>query len=883
MISVQMDRLILSATLIRLLVLPLLAMLLAGCGRGKGGFVTDPAQAPRDAPSFTQLNALLQAEFQRLGIDPAKAVAQAPTGENNAVFDLALEAQDPDGAGPQPATAVQLKWTERLIGDYDQNGVVAVNDLTPIALNFQQSVVYDPASNHDGIPWWPQGDPDNGAGLNWRLARVDGNSDGKVTVQDLVPIAAQFQQRLDGYLIEHGVNRGNGSVEWDSDPLDLGEDSHPSIARDPGFASLTDNAPRYNIEIPLSEANFAHYYRVRAWDSGSSTSGPVSAEVIYLPTTETDTTPPVWTDTVGVAKLIPGNEQITVEFGTATDGQSPPVTYRVYWAEGDPEQPDAPFDYDAADFADTATSPYIISGLTNEQYYRVAVRAADSASPTPNRESNVVLLGMTAGPQDVYPPEWQNTIGLTDLFYGNGQALLVWNSAVDSHTDELGTWESGPVVYRLYHGEGQAVDIEAAEIKEYTDIGQSGNVAVLEGLDTAKPHWFLLRARDQAAMQNEDDNLAAKTSSGVVVSTIPLPPLSVSYDPETQIVSYDYLTSADHLHAGVLRTVKAKDPPPDAATEFLRLDSNDKPVIEQVYDRDQRGSTYAAEFEPSGNLVFAYTHPTGELSNGQIIVERSTGQDIYDLGEIAVDRLGITNGGKVWAKCTEAGEGFFTWREFVSLEPFNTDYVMQDVVDNPEVEFFTLRGYTALSNDSTSTLFAYGPASANVFYRMDFDDIGYDLQEVASSIADGWELSDYFGRNVSEPILKYGRTVYSEISGDYHNEDRLDYGQQTVELSVNLPMIKTNASVYGTVNSLDHFAANYSFTVNTDIENPESEYRYRALVLSDSAVPKVKIPVADEFITVDGLHYIGNGKFAYIQVTDMQVGTAVQQIISLVE
>src|SRR5690606_17129625 len=151
-----------------------------------------------------------------------------------------------------------------------------------------------------------------------------------------------------------------------------------------------------------------------------------------------DTTPPYWLDTVGVQKLIPSSEQIRVEFGTAEDSQSPPVNYRVYWEQSTEGSLD-PFDYGTAQSMDINESPYTITGLTNEQYYRVAVRAVDSAE-IPNEEQNQMLLGALVEPRDVYPPEWTDRVGLQEVLYGNGLAVLIWDPAVDNHTDEHGTW-----------------------------------------------------------------------------------------------------------------------------------------------------------------------------------------------------------------------------------------------------------------------------------------------------------------------------------------------------------------------------------------------------------------------------------------------------------
>ncbi|MBN2080739.1 hypothetical protein JW859_00890, partial [bacterium] len=82
-------------------------------------------------PSQATLEALLMAELARLGVDPAKAAAAAPQGYFNKPFDLSPRVIDPDGLGSGAPTAVVLKWAERCVGDYNQDGLVGVSDLTP--------------------------------------------------------------------------------------------------------------------------------------------------------------------------------------------------------------------------------------------------------------------------------------------------------------------------------------------------------------------------------------------------------------------------------------------------------------------------------------------------------------------------------------------------------------------------------------------------------------------------------------------------------------------------------------------------------------------------------------------------------------------------------
>ncbi|MEZ5339659.1 MAG: fibronectin type III domain-containing protein [bacterium] len=502
-------------------------ILLAGCRGGTSPEALSP-DSSNSAFKFPELHDALAAEFTRLGIDPDKVPAKVASGDANAVFDLTLTVDDPDGEGPTPASGVTLKWTERMLGDYDQNGLVNASDITPLGQNFQQSVIYDDPFSHNGLEYWPTGNPDDGGSgsANWRRARVDGNDDGLVGLSDITSIAQHWNEQLSGYVVQMAVNRGDGELNWTD--VDSGNGIAPSIAR----PSVNNAAPvRYELYIPLGEAQFAHHFRVLPFDAGTDERGALSNRADFYPVDQGDTTPPYWLDTVGVQQLVPSSEQIRVEFGNAEDSQSPPVSYRVYWEETTEGSLD-PFDYGSAQSEDVTESPFTITGLTNEQYYRVAVRAVDSAEP-PNEEQNLKVLGALVEPRDVYPPEWNEAPGIQELYYGDGSALVVIHSATDHHEDGYGVWESEPVSYRVYFGEGTVPDWQTAQVQEFVDIGLDTALIPIEGLDTTVTRWFAVRAIDSAEIANEDQNTEVKIGYGVTVTEIEIPAEGPSIeDPE---------------------------------------------------------------------------------------------------------------------------------------------------------------------------------------------------------------------------------------------------------------------------------------------------------------------------------------------------------------
>ena len=225
-------------------------------------------------PSPEQLLEILEQEFYRLGKDPTREVARAPSGDGNTVFNLSAE---PYGS---PTEGVRLVWTERIVGDYDQNGEVNIADITQIVLNFGNGPSYDPAAEHAGIAYWPAGDPDNAGAQNWRLAAVDGDGNGEVNLADITNIALHFFERLDGYRVYRRLD-GEAIFTMQNSP------SNPGAAYTIGRPLTGANAPvRYLFEDPAATSGNVEYY-VAAYDATESHEGgqsnPVSLQLSQGP------------------------------------------------------------------------------------------------------------------------------------------------------------------------------------------------------------------------------------------------------------------------------------------------------------------------------------------------------------------------------------------------------------------------------------------------------------------------------------------------------------------------------------------------------------------------------------------------------------------------
>jgi len=106
---------------------------------------------------------------------PYRSVATPPTGDTNRVNDLAI-VDNGDGT-------YTLSWHYRNLGDYDQDGQVGIEDITPIAQHFGET--YDPEAEPNCIQ-----------------AVIDGSGNNKVDIADVTPIAQCFKVDCAGYRIE---------------------------------------------------------------------------------------------------------------------------------------------------------------------------------------------------------------------------------------------------------------------------------------------------------------------------------------------------------------------------------------------------------------------------------------------------------------------------------------------------------------------------------------------------------------------------------------------------------------------------------------------------------------------------------------------------------
>ncbi|MCB1217793.1 hypothetical protein KDL44_10385 [bacterium] len=236
-------------------------MLLAACATG--------SPAPDQTSALQQeLESRLLSELARLGKDPDRVVAAAPQGAGNAVFNLTAAVDDPDGPGGDPPLGIDLSWTARVVGDYDQNGEVGIADITPLGQFFKGSVEYDAAELHEGFAFWPAGDPLGDGSANWRSAAVDGDGNGEINAADITPVAIHFGERIDGFNI---MVKQTGETQFSILPNLL----DPFLSVSVSLKSAGNGPANYSARIPWPSSGSAEI-AVAGYDNQSSAAAALS-------------------------------------------------------------------------------------------------------------------------------------------------------------------------------------------------------------------------------------------------------------------------------------------------------------------------------------------------------------------------------------------------------------------------------------------------------------------------------------------------------------------------------------------------------------------------------------------------------------------------------
>ncbi len=246
--------------------------------------------------------------------------------------------------------SVLLSWEERNIGDYDNNGLVSISDITPIGLLFHETL-----AGHD-----PPGE----------VVLVDGDGNGEINLADLTPIARNFGRGLVGYGL-YALNQETADplqLELYSKPIELRANVHSAAS-----AAQRRQRLQYTVAIHLPESG-SFSLAVRAFDSDGS-EGPFS-NVVNL-----DILPgnlaPQWQGSLLVQRQVTG---LLLSIPQAIDPESAEVSYRLCFT-GSGDFPGSPHEgcIDLPAGLTTGVGPYeyLLEGLLPDVNYLLSLVASD--------------------------------------------------------------------------------------------------------------------------------------------------------------------------------------------------------------------------------------------------------------------------------------------------------------------------------------------------------------------------------------------------------------------------------------------------------------------------------------------------------------------------
>jgi len=249
-----------------------------------------------------------------------------------------------------------LSWGYKCAGDYNQDSLVGVNDITPLGQNYLAEVPGDP---------------------NSVLAVIDGNGDGLITVNDITQIGQNYGVRVTGYSV------------YASSAL---SDYPASAASDNGGAALLGSVPfpsgpppadqRRMFSFEVTEPQPETYFWVRPTD-GSSEGTPSS----YCYLGEPDNEPPA---AFLVADPTSGDPPLPVSFDASLSQDPDGAIVKYEW------------DWDGAtngwEWEDSGSTAALQHTFTSAGTWQTTVRVTDDLGATDSTSLPILVHGPNVAP-----------------------------------------------------------------------------------------------------------------------------------------------------------------------------------------------------------------------------------------------------------------------------------------------------------------------------------------------------------------------------------------------------------------------------------------------------------------------------------------------------
>jgi hypothetical protein len=272
---------------------------------------------PQEQPGLRGSAVLARLELARRPFDAARAASLAPVSAASAA-NLSYDSANQT-----------LRWGYYHQGDYDQNSVTTISDLTPMATRLQKFGPFDPDSLD---------------------AVVNGDGNAQINIADLTPIGVNFGRRVEKYNVYAGSPADIPAGPGDASTIaPLG--SVPYDAKETG-------AGRHYFSFQLTAPDPQLFYWVRPAD-GDHEGTPSNS----VQTGGVANTPPVINAIMATPSLINSAATSAIEVD-ATDADGDPLTYAYSVDLGsfnDDEGPLAEYQAPAVTQDETATLSVTVS------------------------------------------------------------------------------------------------------------------------------------------------------------------------------------------------------------------------------------------------------------------------------------------------------------------------------------------------------------------------------------------------------------------------------------------------------------------------------------------------------------------------------------------
>jgi hypothetical protein len=338
---------------------------------------------------------------------------------------------------PSGTTQATLAWEERDIGDYNNNGLVEIADISPLGQLFKQTRATAP-------------DPQ-------RFTLVDGDANGEVNLADLKAISANYQHGIDGYTVYRAVGA-------DPAPGDFAPLGQPTLERSSVFAATPPDQQQHRLQYSyaVNEPTGQYSYLVRAWSSDGS-AGPASNTVSFK--AQPGNQPPQWVTTVGITQLDALQGGLRLHFGQAVDPEGESVSYLLQYVPGAGPVGGAGTVEQTLDPAVTAGSPpysYDLLGLASGTEYTLLLKAVD---PEGQRSTNSLPSSATVPGLAIIAEPWGAWRG-GPARSGSNSSCIVREPVVPGWTQPL-TAGAGAPVGPLVSSSGWALVQDATGVKRF--------------------------------------------------------------------------------------------------------------------------------------------------------------------------------------------------------------------------------------------------------------------------------------------------------------------------------------------------------------------------------------------------------------------------------